>query len=210
MPQPQTFSHEQALQYAGRVLGTPTGHQRLAVVFVSRSWFERSMMAGGGLTSWQQQRMVTPEKENTLTQAIQQAVYMWNLRACVPASFGWWQKPKRKLQSGACKQTNVTFDFQVAELSLMELYPSQVLMFAKTAVLVAAHGAALTNMVYMRPHTGAIVEIWHGNYHYVNQAHMLGHRHIRASSDPDSVASAVVTAMEHVASKHSSTLSAEV
>lgn len=91
---------------------------------------------------------------------------------------------------------------QVAELSLMELYPSQVLMFAKTAVLVAAHGAALTNMVYMRPHKGAVVELWYGNYHYVNQAHMLGHKHVRATPDAASVTSAVLEALEHVSSRY--------
>lgn len=91
---------------------------------------------------------------------------------------------------------------QVAELSLMELYPSQVLMFSKTAVLVAAHGAALTNMIFMRPHRGAIVELWYGNYHYVNQAHMLGHKHFRTGSQPDFVVSALWEAMKHVASKY--------
>lgn len=113
MPQQELLGNEQARLHASHVLNIPAGHQRLNVVFVSRSWFERSMMAGGGLTGWQQQRALAPEKENMLTQAIQQAVQKWNLLACVPPSFGWWQEPKPKNHIGGCKPTNVTFEFQV-------------------------------------------------------------------------------------------------
>lgn len=98
---------------------------------------------------------------------------------------------------------SVAFHYlQVAELSLMDLYPDQAMMFRKTGVLVAAHGAALTNQIFMRSHRGAVVEIWHGNYHYVNQAHMLGHKHIRTSSDVNDLAAAVTQAMDHVASRY--------
>lgn len=91
---------------------------------------------------------------------------------------------------------------QVAELSLKDFYPDQVMMFANTAVLVAAHGAALTNMMFMRPHMGAIVELWYSNYHYANQANMLGHKHFQTGSDPIAVASALSQAMDHVASRY--------
>lgn len=93
---------------------TSPGHQRLNVVFVSRSWFERAMLAGGGLNSWQKQRVLAPEQENMLTHALQEAVQRWNLVACVPPVFGWWQKPTQKPVSQGCKKTNVTFDFLVS------------------------------------------------------------------------------------------------
>lgn len=94
------------------------------------------------------------------------------------------------------------YGLQVAELSLMDLYPDQAIMFRKTGVLVAAHGAALTNQIFMRPHKGAVVENWYGNYHYVNQAHMLGHKHIRTSSNANDIAAAVTQAMDHVSSRY--------
>lgn len=87
---------------------------------------------------------------------------------------------------------------QVADFSLLELYPSQFQLLSKAAVLVAAHGAALTNMIFMRPHMGAVVEVFHGLYHYVNQAHMLGHKHSKMDRAPKAIAAAVTSAMDHV------------
>lgn len=90
------------------------------------------------------------------------------------------------------------------ELSVEQLYPDQVVLLSRTAVLVGVHGAALTNMLWMRPHKGVVVEVMQGpNYHYVNMAHMLGHTHLHVhSSTPDSLAKVITKAMEIVSSKY--------
>eukprot|EP00879_Flechtneria_rotunda_P026632 GHRR01028412.1.p1 GENE.GHRR01028412.1~~GHRR01028412.1.p1 ORF type:complete len:172 (+),score=21.43 GHRR01028412.1:100-615(+) len=91
---------------------------------------------------------------------------------------------------------------QVVELSLLDLEPTQVTMLTRMAVLVGAHGAALTNQVWMRPNMGAVVEIWHENYHYLNMAHMLGHRHISVTSDAAKVAAGVTEAMHDISARY--------
>ena len=74
-------------------------------------------------------------------------------------------------------------DLQAVELSLEDLYPEQLLLLTRTAVLVGVHGAALTNQIWMRPHRGAVVESMAGsNYHYVKMAFELGHKHFRVDS----------------------------
>jgi hypothetical protein len=90
------------------------------------------------------------------------------------------------------------------ELSVEDLHPDQLFVLTRTAVLVAVHGAALTNQLWMRPHRGAIVELGAGgNFHYRNMAFQLGHKHFRAvTGDIDSVTSAVMQAMDHVSSKY--------
>lgn len=102
-----------AIKRAQHILAVPAGQQQLSVVYVSRSWFERGMLAGGGLTSWQQQRLMSPEAESAIVTALQHEVHQWNLRACVPPMFGWWQTPVVKALPQGCKKTNVTFQFQV-------------------------------------------------------------------------------------------------
>jgi hypothetical protein len=74
----------------------------------------------------------------------------------------------------------------------------------RTAVLVSVHGAALNNMVWMRPHRGGVVEFGQGgNFHYSNMAAMLGHRHITAGdASPGGVAGAVKAAMDHVSTRY--------
>lgn len=84
----------------------------------------------------------------------------------------------------------------------MDLYPDQALMWSKTGVLIASHGAALTNQIFMRPNRGAIVEAWYNNFHYLNQAHMLGHLHIKTTNNANDMASAVRQAMDHVAARY--------
>lgn len=92
---------------------------------------------------------------------------------------------------------------QSVELSVEALYPEQVLLLTRTAVLVGIHGAALTNQIWMRPHRGAVVEFGAGgNFHYSNMAHMLGHRHFRADAVASQLADAVRRAMEHVSGKY--------
>lgn len=113
LPSLKPLSEPAALKRAEQLLAVPPGHQQLKVVFVSRSWFERGMLAGGGLTSWQQQRVMPPDTEHTVIKAIQDAVHQWNMQACVPPVFGWWQVPQAKPPSQGCKKTNVTFNFQV-------------------------------------------------------------------------------------------------
>jgi hypothetical protein len=91
------------------------------------------------------------------------------------------------------------------ELSVEDLYPDQVVLLTKTAVLVGVHGAALTNMVWMRPHRGALVEFGAGgNFHYVNMAAELGHRHLRLDGGPDvgALTDVVQQAMDHVSSRY--------
>jgi hypothetical protein len=72
-------------------------------------------------------------------------------------------------------------------------------------VLVGIHGAALANMLWMRPHRGTVVELgMGGNFHYENMAVTLGHRHWRLSSGPDmgSLTDAVKQAMDHVSTRY--------
>ena len=58
--------------------------------------------------------------------------------------------------------------------------------------------------VWMRPHKGAVVEVWHGgNYHYRNMAHMLGHQHWHVQGyNPSALREAVIAAMDHVAGRY--------
>jgi capsular polysaccharide biosynthesis protein len=91
------------------------------------------------------------------------------------------------------------------ELSVEELHPDQVVLLTHTAVLVGIHGAALTNMLWMRPHRGAVVELGAGgNFHYVNMAAELGHKHLRLDGGPDvgALTDAVRQAMDHVSSRY--------
>lgn len=85
-----------------------------------------------------------------------------------------------------------------------DLHPDQLFVLTRTAVLVGIHGAALNNLLWMRPHRGAVVEFGAGGYfHYRNMAFELGHQHFRVSEgDPDLLASALVQAMDHVSSKY--------
>lgn len=93
---------------------------------------------------------------------------------------------------------------QFIELSVEDLHPDQLFVLTRTAVLVAVHGAALANQIWMRPHRGAIVEFGAGgNFHYYNMAFQLGHKHFSvATGDLDLISSAVVQAMDHVSSKY--------
>jgi hypothetical protein len=88
--------------------------------------------------------------------------------------------------------------------SLMEMYPDQSHTFMGMGVLIAMHGAALTNQFWMRPHRGAVVEIgMAGNYHYANMAANLGHKYIFLSSrDITGITQAAVAAMDHVSSRY--------
>lgn len=94
-------------------------HRRLNVVWLSRYWFGKSMLAGGGLTGWQQQRQPTHEHEIAVVRALQEAVLHWNSEACAPAVFGWWQKPQATGPQRNCKATNVSFDFHVSDTVLV-------------------------------------------------------------------------------------------
>lgn len=58
---------------------------------------------------------------------------------------------------------------QVLELSELPFFPDQVFTLTRTGVLAGVHGAGLTNMLFMEPGKGAVVEVWHGmedNFHY--------------------------------------------
>lgn len=92
---------------------------------------------------------------------------------------------------------------QFVELRVEDLYPDQIELLSRTAVLVGVHGAALTNQMWMRPHRGAVVEFGAGgNFHYLNMAHSLGHRHFRVDGSVDAISSAVRQAMDHVSSRY--------
>lgn len=56
----------------------------------------------------------------------------------------------------------------------------------------------------MRPHKGAVVEIWQGgNYQYRNMANMLGHQHWQVDGYGEAgLRDAVVAAMDAVAKKY--------
>jgi hypothetical protein len=93
---------------------------------------------------------------------------------------------------------------QFIELSVEDLNPDQLFVLTRTAVLVGVHGAALTNLMWMRPHRGAVVEFGAGgNFHYRNMAFELGHKHFRVGTgDADLLSSALQQAMDHVSSKY--------
>lgn len=99
---------------------TPASAQqrRLHVVWLSRSWFGRSMRAGGGLTGWQASRDLPHSKETEIVKALEQAVLDWNSQACVEPTFGWWQKPHNVPPQTGCKPSRVAFDFRVSGLQL--------------------------------------------------------------------------------------------
>ena len=55
------------------------------------------------------------------------------------------------------------------DLSTQDLLPDQIVLLTRAAVVVSVHSAALNNMMWMRPHRGAVVEFGGtGNYHYAN------------------------------------------
>lgn len=81
--------------------------------------------------------------------------------------------------------------------------PDQAVLLSRTAVLIGTHGAALTNQFWMRPHRGAVVEIFHGgNYHYRNMAYELGHRHFAVHGYNGDLTLALKQAMDHVATRY--------
>lgn len=98
----------------------------------------------------------------------------------------------------------VSLALQFEELSAEDLYPDQLSLLTRTGVLVGIHGEALTNMMWMRPHKGAVVEIEAGgNFHYRNMAHQLGHKHFTLDScRAAEIAEAVSQAMDHVSSRY--------
>ena len=54
-------------------------------------------------------------------------------------------------------------------MSTQDLLPDQIVLLTRAAVVVSVHSAALNNMMWMRPHRGAVVEFGGtGNYHYAN------------------------------------------
>jgi hypothetical protein len=89
-------------------------HRRLNVLWLSRTWFSRSMKAGGGLTGWQASRDMSPQQEQNIVVALEKAVLDWNDKACAPPVFGWWQQPHKMAPQTGCTITNVTFDFRVS------------------------------------------------------------------------------------------------
>ena len=87
---------------------------------------------------------------------------------------------------------------------MLDIIPDQITIFSHTGIVIGAHGAALTNQLWMRPHRGAVVEIFYGaNYHYRNMAFELGHKHFRVQGlNTNTLKKTVVDAMDHVASKY--------
>lgn len=90
-------------------------HRRLNVVWLSRTWFSRSMKAGGGLTGWQASRALSAQQELDIVTALEQAVLQWNDQACAPPVFGWWQRPHQVQHQTGCKPSNVSFNFRVSD-----------------------------------------------------------------------------------------------
>lgn len=93
---------------------------------------------------------------------------------------------------------------QSLDPSAHDLAPDQLLLLTRAAIIVSVHGAALNNMVWMRPHRGAVVELSAGgNYHYANMAAMLGHRYVAPQDGaPGNVAAGLRAAMDHVATRY--------
>lgn len=227
LPMPEQLEYQKLGGLEAKLTGVQNSilHRRLNVVWLSRQWFGKGMRAGGGLTGWQAQRQLAYDIEKKAILAMQEAVADWNNAACAPPVFGWWQQPKVVPPQQGCKQTNVSFDFHVStsashvfsykpqltnrikqaiELSVLDLSPDQVLLLTRTAVLIGTHGAALTNQIWMRPHRGAVVEVFHGgNYHYRNMAFELGHKHFMAHGyNGAELKSLTMQAMDHVAGRY--------
>ena len=89
---------------------------------------------------------------------------------------------------------------QYVDLSAHELYPDQAVLLTRTGVLVGMHGAALNNMMWMRPMRGAVVEHARGKSRYGPMARSLGHFYSLAQRSPVAMAVAAVRAMDHVTS----------
>jgi hypothetical protein len=94
---------------------------RLNVVWITRHFFDRASIAGGSLSSWQQQRVMKLASETAIIIAIQQAVLEWNERTCSPQWVKWWQpKPpvstKIAATSTNCIRSTVTFTLQVRQV----------------------------------------------------------------------------------------------
>lgn len=103
------------------VYGDMTGSTesvRLNVVWITRHFFDRASIAGGSLSSWQQQRVMSFTTEAAIISAIQQAVLDWNERTCSPQWVKWWQtkptSPNSTAESPTCTRSAVTFSLQVS------------------------------------------------------------------------------------------------
>lgn len=68
------------------------------------------------------------------------------------------------------------------DMTVEDLYPDQAFLLFRTGVLVGVHGAALNNMMWMRPLRGAVVEIRGGNSNHRTTAIRLGHGHFMTAS----------------------------
>jgi hypothetical protein len=89
-------------------------HRRLNVVWLSRSWFGRSMKAGGGLTGWQASRDLSHDTEDEIVKALELAVMDWNNEVCAPPTFGWWQRVTTVQPATGCRPSHVSFNFRVS------------------------------------------------------------------------------------------------
>ena len=64
------------------------------------------------------------------------------------------------------------------------------------------HGAALNNMMWMRPMRGAVVEHAKALSRFRPMAQSLGHNHFPVARTPQAMATIAALAMDHVSSQY--------
>ncbi|GLC42072.1 hypothetical protein PLESTM_001282900 [Pleodorina starrii] len=161
------------------------------VTWVSRRHFETANKHT--FTGWQTQRMVGNDED--IIAALSSAVMSWNARSCL-----------RDPGAPNCRKLPVYFEFGSMELGDHRWYPDQLMILARTNVLVAIHGAGVFNEVWLRPSTSAVIEVMHnsiGNYHYHNIAAFLGlpYHDMGSARDPSVIADQLRQVLDETAQR---------
>ncbi|GAX86698.1 hypothetical protein CEUSTIGMA_g14105.t1, partial [Chlamydomonas eustigma] len=177
-----------------QVQGVPL--KTYAVLWISRRNYEK--IHKNRLNSWQATRVASNEDELIL--ALSKEILDWNNNACFrrgggrsAASF---KNSKRTLQEekqqrylqqqNGCRDKAVVFELQVMELSDTAFYPDQLIKLTRMRILMGVHGAGMSNMIWMTPEQGGVVEVMHnaggGNLHYANMAGLLNHTYVAVES----------------------------
>jgi len=182
-----------------------SGIETRKVTWITRRNFELSR--SGQLNGWQAGRMFRNEDE--LLKGMMNRILEWNARACLR------QAETGPPQAGApaCRNTTLFFDLQIIEPSDVRFHPDQLQIYARTNILIASHGAAVSNFLWLPTEpagVAAVIEVMHnayGNYHYHNGCHLLGIPYKMVNSGGnlvavDAVLQELEAMMESMAAEH--------
>ncbi|GAX76617.1 hypothetical protein CEUSTIGMA_g4063.t1 [Chlamydomonas eustigma] len=168
------------------------------VLWISRR--NQDVIMSKHMTSWQHAR--TFDNEDQLQLVLHQTVLDWNNDACFRTGQG--IKASSLIEGQridahgdsdgiggrkSCRSKPVVFNFQAVELSDVPAYPDQILMLSKAKIIVSAYSSDLSNMFWMSPESGGVLEIKHkslsrgdDNGHIKHLSNVLGHEYLLLES----------------------------